>query len=184
MVFLCTPAQTHNAPKSAFLLAVKGKKRSLSLSLSFSSVCVVVVVVRTHRAWCVLKAKKRKKKKTIRKNFFCARAKRHKYIAHSFRFFLSLSFSFSPVVVVVVACHHPERERERERCAHLFKNAPRLSFRETYLCVLSLCSFAAALNIFYSFSSEKVDKKKRSVVSDFSTGFFDSKSASCLPHLT
>jgi len=55
-----------------------------------------------------------------------------------------------------------ERERERERCAHLFKNAPRLSFRETYLCVLSLCSFAAALNIFYSFSScREVDKKKR-----------------------
>jgi hypothetical protein len=46
-----------------------------------------------------------------------------------------------------------ERERERERCAHLFKNAPRLSFCETYLCVLSLCSFAAALNIFYSFPS-------------------------------
>ena len=36
MVFLCTPAQTHNAPKSAFLLAVKGKKRSLSLSLFLS----------------------------------------------------------------------------------------------------------------------------------------------------
>jgi len=97
-------------------------------------------------------------KKTIRKNFFCAREKAQIYCTQ-----FSI-FSLSPVVVVVVACHHPERERERERerCAHLFKNAPRLSFCETYLCVLSLCSFAAALNIFYSFSScREVDKKKR-----------------------
>ena len=94
-------------------------------------------------------------KKNDSEKFLRAREKAQNIFAHSFRFFLSLSFSFSPVVVVVVvACHHPERERERERCAHLFKNdAPRLSFRETYLRVLSLCSFAAALNIFYSFSS-------------------------------
>ena len=92
-------------------------------------------------------------------------------IVHSFRFFLSLSFSFSPVVVVVVACHHPERERERERerCVSLQKRSSSLVLLN--IRVLSLCSFAA-LNIFYSFSSEKVDKKKRSVVSDFSTGFF------------
>ena len=94
------------------------------------------------------------KKNDSEKFFLRAREKAQNILQNSFRFFLSLSFSFSPVVVVVVACHHPgERERERERCAHLFKNAPRLSFRETYLCVLSLCSFAAALNIFYSFSS-------------------------------
>jgi hypothetical protein len=104
-----------------------------------------------------LKAKRRgRKKKRFGKKFLRAREKAQNILLHTvFDFFsLSLSFSFSPVVVVVVACHHPERERERERCAHLFKNdAPRLSFRETYLRVLSLCSFAAALNIFYSFSS-------------------------------
>ena len=176
-------ANTQRAQKRIFT-RVKGKKRSLSLSLSlsFSSVCVVVVVVRTHRAWCVLKAKKRKKKTTIRKNFFFFYAReKAQNILQSFRFFLSLSFSFSPVVVVVVACHHPERERERERCVSLQKRSSSLVLLN--IRVLSLCSFAA-LNIFYSFSSEKVDKKKRSVVSDFSTGFFDSKSASCLPHLT
>ena len=160
---------------------MKGKKRSLSLSLFLSSVCVVVVVVvRTHRAWCVLKAKKRKKKKTIRKNFFCAREKAQIYCTQFSIFSLSLVLVLSGRRRRRRVPPPRERERERERCAHLFKNAPRLSFRETYLCVLSLCSFAAALNIFYSFSScREVDKKKRFVVvSDFSTGFFDSKSAS------
>ena len=138
MVFLCTPAQTHNAPKSAFLLAVKGKNRSVSLSLSFSSVCVVVVVVRTHRAWCVLKAKKRKKKTTIRKNFFFFYAReKAQNILQSFRFFLSLSFSFSPVVVVVVACHHPERERERERGARISSKTLLVSRFAKHTCVCS-----------------------------------------------
>ena len=114
------------------------------------------------------------------KFFFFTHAKRHKIYCTVLDFF-SLSFSFSPVVVVVVACYHPERERERERCVSLHKRSSSLVLLN--IRVLSLCSFAA-LNIFYSFSSEKVDKKKRSVVSDFSTGFFDSKSASCLPHLT
>ena len=157
MVFLCTPAQTHIAPKSAFLLAWKGKRGlSLSLSLSLFCSCRRCCCSNASRVVRFESEEKRKKKKTIRKKIFARARKGTKYIiAHSFRFFLSLSFSFSPVVVVVVvAWHHPERERERERCAHLFKNdAPRLSFRETYLRVLSLCSFAAALNIFYSFSS-------------------------------
>ena len=120
---------------------MKGKKRSLSsLSLFLSSVCVVVVVVRTHRAWCVLKAKKRKKKKRFGKIFFARARKGTKYIAHSFRFFLSLSFSFSPVVVVVVACHHPERERERERevRASLQKRSSSLVSRNILVCALSL----------------------------------------------
>jgi hypothetical protein len=152
-------ANTHRAQKRIFT-CVKGKKRSLSLSLSLSLFC-------SCRRCCCSNAsrvvrfeseEKRKKKKTIRKKFLRAREKAQNILLHTvFDFFsLSLSFSFSPVVVVVVACHHPERERERERCAHLFKNdAPRLSFRETYLRVLSLCSFAAALNIFYSFSSRR-----------------------------
>ena len=66
-----TPAQTHNnALKSSAFLRSREREKEVSLSLSFffSSVrVVVVVVVRTHRAWCVLKAKKREKKKTIRK---------------------------------------------------------------------------------------------------------------------
>ena len=156
MVFLRTPAQTHNnALKSAFLRSREREKEvSLSLSLFLSSVCVVVVVVRTHRAWCVLKAKKRKKKKRFGKIFFARARKGTKYIAKQFSI-----FSLSLVLVLSGRRRRRrvppprERERERERCAHLFKNAPRLSFRETYLCVLSLCSFAAALNIFYSFSS-------------------------------
>ena len=119
---------------------VKGKKRPLSLSLSFSSVCVVVVVVRTHRAWCVLKAKKRKKKTTIRKKIFFYAREKAQNILHSFRFFLSLSFSFSPVVVVVVvACHHPEREREREVRASLQKRrSSSLVSRNILACALSL----------------------------------------------
>ena len=141
MVFLCTPAQTHNAPKSAFLLAVKGKKRSLSLSLSFSSVCVVVVVVRTHRAWCVLKAKKREKKKTIRKKFFYARAKRHKI-------YCKTVFDFSPLSLVLVLSGRrrrrrvpPPREREREVRASLQKRASSLVSRNILVCALSLFFF-------------------------------------------
>mgnify|MGYP001325963313 CR=1 FL=1 len=140
MVFLRTPAQTHNnALKSAFLRSREREKEvSLTLSLFLSSVCVVVVVVRTHRAWCVLKAKKRKKKKTIRKNFFCAREKAQNILQNSFRFFLSLSFSFSPVVVVVVACHHPERERERERGARISSKTLLVSRFAKHTCVCSL----------------------------------------------
>ena len=152
MVFLCTPAQTHNAPKSPFLLAVKGKKRSLSLSLSFSSVCVVVVVVRTHRAWCVLKAKKRKKKTTIRKNFFFFYAReKAQNILQSFRFFLSLSFSFSPVVVVVVACHHPEREREREREVRISSKTLFVSRFAKHTCALSLFFRCSEYFLFFFF---------------------------------
>ena len=142
MVFLCTPAQTHNAPKSAFLLAVKGKKRSLSLSLSFSSVCVVVVVVRTHRAWCVLKAKKREKKKTIRKKFFYARAKRHK------NYYCKTVFDFFSLSLVLVLSGRrrrrrvpPPREREREVRASLQKRASSLVSRNILVCALSLFFF-------------------------------------------
>ena len=166
MVFLRTPAQTRNnaLKRSAFLRSREREKEvSLTLSLFLSSVCVVVVVVvRTHRAWCVLKAKKRKKKKTIRFGKIFARARKGtNIIAHSFRFFPSLSRSRSLRSSSSSSGATTPRERERERCAHLFKNAPRLSFRETYLCVLSLCSFAFSLNIFYSFSScrEKWIKK-------------------------
>ena len=165
MVFLRTPAQTHNnALKSSAFLRSREREKEVSLSLSFffSSVrVVVVVVVRTHRAWCVLKAKKREKKKTIRKKFFYARAKRHK------NYYCKTVFDFFSLSLVLVLSGRrrrrrvpPPRERERERCAHLFKNAPRLSFRETYLCVLSLCSSFCS-EYFYSFSScrEKWIKK-------------------------
>ena len=90
--------------------------------------------------------------------FFYAREKAQNILLHTVFDFFSLS------LVLVLSGRRRrrrvppprERERERERCAHLFKNdAPRLSFRETYLRVLSLCSFAAALNIFYSFSSRR-----------------------------
>jgi ADP-heptose:LPS heptosyltransferase len=89
------------------------------------------------------------------KFFFFTHAKRHKIYCTVLDFF-SLSRSRSLRSSSSSSRATTPRERERERCAHLFKNdAPRLSFRETYLRVLSLCSFAAALNIFYSFSSRR-----------------------------
>ena len=172
-------ANTQRAQKRIFT-CVKGKKRSLSLSFFLSCLCRRCCCSNASRVVRFESEEEEEKNNDSEKIFFYAREKAQN-ILHSFRFFLSLSFSFSPVVVVVVACHHPERERERERCVSLQKRSSSLVLLN--IRVLSLCSFAA-LNIFYSFSSEKVDKKKRSVVSDFSTGFFDSKSASCLPHLT
>ena len=73
-------------------------------------------------------------KKTIRKNFFCAREKAQIYCTQ-----FSI-FSLSPVVVVVVACHHPERERERERevRASLQKRSSSLVLRNILVCALSL----------------------------------------------
>ena len=184
MVFLCTPAQTHIAPKSAFLLAWKGK-RGLSLSLSFSLLFVssLLLFERIARG-AFWKRRRGRKKKRFGKIFF-ARARKGTNILHTVFDFFSLSL----VLVLsgrrrrrrVPPPRERERERERERCVSLQKRSSSLVLLN--IRVLSLCSFAA-LNIFYSFSSEKVDKKKRSVVSDFSTGFFDSKSASCLPHLT
>jgi hypothetical protein len=81
-------------------------------------------------------------------------------LQNSFRFFPSLSRSRSLRSSSSSSRATTPRERERERCAHLFKNAPRLSFRETYLCVLSLCSSFCS-EYFYSFSScrEKWIKK-------------------------
>ena len=146
-------ANTQRAQKRIFT-CVKGKKRSLSLSFFLFCLCRRCCCSNASRVVRFESEEEEEKNNDSEKFFFFYAREKAQNILHSFRFFLSLSFSFSPVVVVVVACHHPERERERERCAHLFKNdAPRLSFRETYLRVLSLCSFAAALNIFYSFSS-------------------------------
>ena len=94
------------------------------------------------------------KKNDSEKFFLRAREKAQNILQTVFDFFsLSRSRSLRSSSSSSRATTPRERERERERCAHLFKNAPRLSFCETYLCVLSLCSFAAALNIFYSFSS-------------------------------
>lgn len=157
MVFLRTPAQTHNnALKSAFLRSREREKEvSLTLSLSFSLLFVSLLFLFERIArGAFWKRRRGRKKKRFGKIFFARARKGTKYIAKQFSI-----FSLSLVLVLSGRRRRRrvppprERERERERCAHLFKNAPRLSFRETYLCVLSLCSFAAALNIFYSFSS-------------------------------
>ena len=191
MVFLRTPAQTrNNALKSAFLRSREREKEvSLTLSLSFSLLFVsLLLFVRTHRAWCVLKAKKRKKKKRFGKIFFARARKGTKYIAHSFRFFLSLSFSFSPVVVVVVACHHPERERERERevRASLQKRSSSLVLRNILVCALSLFFRCCSEYFLFFFFMKRKWIKKSGLWSFqiFRRDFLIQKVPLAFPHLT
>ena len=157
MVFLRTPAQTrNNALKSAFLRSREREKEvSLSLSLFLSLFCSCRCCCCSNASRVVrFESEEEEEEKNDSEKFLRAREKAQNILHTVFDF-----FSLSLVLVLSGRRRRRrvppprERERERERCAHLFKNAPRLSFRETYLCVLSLCSFAFSLNIFYSFSS-------------------------------
>ena len=155
MVFLRTPAQTHNnaLKRSAFLRSREREKEvSLSLSLSLSLFCSCRCCCCSNASRVVRFESEEEEEKNDSEKFLRAREKAQNILHTVFDFF-SLSRSRSLRSSSSSSRATTPRERERERCAHLFKNAPRLSFRETYLCVLSLCSFAAALNIFYSFSS-------------------------------
>ena len=174
-------ANTQRAQKRIFT-CVKGKKRSLSLSFFLFCLCRRCCCSNASRVVRFESEEEEEKNNDSEKFFFFTHAKRHKIYCTVLDFFsLSRSRSLRSSSSSSRATTPRERERERERCVSLQKRSSSLVLLN--IRVLSLCSFAA-LNIFYSFSSEKVDKKKRSVVSDFSTGFFDSKSASCLPHLT
>ena len=79
-------------------------------------------------------------KKTIRKNFFCARAKRHKiYCKTVFDFFsLSRSRSLRSSSSSSRATTPREREREREVRASLQKRSSSLVSRNILVCALSL----------------------------------------------
>ena len=137
MVFLRTPAQTHNnALKSAFLRSREREKEvSLSLSLSLFCLCRCCCCCSNASRVVRFESEEEEEKKTIRKNFFCAREKAQIYCTQ-----FSI-FSLSPVVVV--ACHHPEGERERERevRASLQKRSSSLVLRNILVCALSLFFF-------------------------------------------
>ena len=162
MVFLRTPAQTHNnaLKRSAFLRSREREKEvSLSLSLSLFCSCRCCCCSNASRVVRFESEEEGEKKNDSEKIFLRTREKAQNI--------LQTVFDFFPLSLVLVLSGRrrrrrvpPPRERERERCAHLFKNAPRLSFRETYLCVLSLCSSFCS-EYFYSFSScrEKWIKK-------------------------
>ena len=163
MVFLRTPAQTHNnaLKRSAFLRSREREKEvSLSLSLSLFCSCRCCCCSNASRVVRFESEEEGEKKNDSEKIFLRAREKTQNILQNSFRFFPSLSRSRSLRSSSSSSRATTPRERERERCAHLFKNAPRLSFRETYLCVLSLCSSFCS-EYFYSFSScrEKWIKK-------------------------
>ena len=163
MVFLRTPAQTHNnaLKRSAFLRSREREKEvSHSLSLSLFCSCRCCCCSNASRVVRFESEEEGEKKNDSEKIFLRAREKTQNILQNSFRFFPSLSRSRSLRSSSSSSRATTPRERERERCAHLFKNAPRLSFRETYLCVLSLCSSFCS-EYFYSFSScrEKWIKK-------------------------
>ena len=152
MVFLRTPAQTHNnaLKRSAFLRSREREKEvSLSLSLSLFCSCRCCCCSNASRVVRFESEEEGEKKNDSEKFFLRAREKAQIYCTQFSIFSLSLSFSFSPVVVVVVACHHPERERERG--ARISSKTLPVSRFAKHTCVCSLSVLLSALNIFILF---------------------------------
>ena len=139
MVFLCTPAQTHNAPKSAFLLAVKGKKRSLSLSFFLFCLCRRCCCSNASRVVRFESEEEEEKNNDSENFFFFTHAKRHKIYCTVLDFFsLSRSRSLRSSSSSSRATTPREREREREARASLQKRSSSLVSRNILVCALSL----------------------------------------------
>ena len=147
-------ANTQRAQKRIFT-CVKGKKRSLSLSFFLFCLCRRCCCSNASRVVRFESEEEEEKNNDSEKFFFFTHAKRHKIYCTVLDFF-SLSRSRSLRSSSSSSRATTPRERERERCVSLQKRSSSLVLLN--IRVLSLCSFAA-LNIFYSFSSEKVDKK-------------------------
>ena len=141
MVFLRTPAQTrNNALKSAFLRS-REREKEVSLSLSLSLFCLCRCCFCSNASRVVrFESEEEEEKKTIRKNFFCARAKRHKiYCKTVFDFFsLSRSRSLRSSSSSSRATTPRERERERERGARISSKTLLVSRFAKHTCVCSL----------------------------------------------
>jgi hypothetical protein len=186
MVFLRTPAQTrNNALKSAFLRSREREKEvSLSLSLSLSLFCSCRCCCCSNASRVVrFESEEEEEKKNDSENFFFFYAReKAQNILHTVFDFFSLS------LVLVLSGRRrrrrvpPPRERERERevRASLQKRSSSLVSRNILVCALSLFFRCCSEYFLFFFFMQRKWIKKSGLWSFqiFSTGFFDSKSAS------
>ena len=144
MVFLRTPAQTHNnaLKRSAFLRSREREKEvSLSLSLSLFCSCRCCCCSNASRVVRFESEEEGEKKNDSEKIFLRTREKAQNILQNSFRFFLSLSRSRSLRSSSSSSRATTPREREREVRASLQKRSPSLVSRNILVCALSLFFF-------------------------------------------
>ena len=144
MVFLRTPAQTHNnaLKRSAFLRSREREKEvSLSLSLSLFCSCRCCCCSNASRVVRFESEEEGEKKNDSEKIFLRAREKTQNILQNSFRFFPSLSRSRSLRSSSSSSRATTPREREREVRASLQKRASSLVSRNILVCALSLFFF-------------------------------------------
>ena len=156
MVFLRTPAQTHNnaLKRSAFLRSREREKEvSLSLSLSLFCSCRCCCCSNASRVVRFESEEEGEKKNDSEKIFLRAREKTQNILQNSFRFFPSLSRSRSlrSSSSSSRATTPRERERERERGARISSKTRLVSRFAKHTCVCSLSVLLSALNIFILF---------------------------------
>ena len=158
MVFLRTPAQTHNnaLKRSAFLRSREREKEvSLSLSLSLFCSCRCCCCSNASRVVRFESEEEGEKKNDSEKIFLRTREKAQNILQNSFRFFPSLSRSrslrSSSSSSRATTPREREREREREVRVSLQKRSSSLVLLNTR--VLSLCSsFCSEYFLFFFFS--------------------------------
>ena len=145
MVFLRTPAQTHNnALKRSAFLRSREREKEVSLSLSLSLFCSCRCCCCSNASRVVrFESEEEEEKKNDSEKFLRAREKAQNILQNSFRFFPSLSRSRSLRSSSSSSRATTPRERERERGARISSKTTLLVSRfakHTCVCSLSVLS--------------------------------------------